>query len=226
MPKFLCFVTVLLLSAGAMAQSSDAGLFPELRKVNAERATSAQESMNEQNARPTSLFGEETPEESARREDAAIRSLLGETRGDTLSETLERNAAQTQPQQFGRAEANFFVFRPSEIQIVVPTISRFQFCTSNLTLSNNTSNVVLKTLGVVFKYNSVQVPYTYSGLNPGGSQTGTVALGGDACQVLLKAPGVDVTKCVATRIEEQNGKKTEVPLSESECRAKVKYLPR
>lgn len=228
MLKFLCVLTVFMVSAGAFAQNVENELFPELQKRPSVRTQPTQpEATRKKDVQSVpSLFENESAEAVSQRENEAIRSLFNETEEDRLSDTLSRGAAQTQQRQLSKAEENFFVFSPSEIQIVVPTIARFQFCTSHLTLSNNTSDVILKSLSVVFKYANIQVPYTYTGMNPGDSQSGTVALGGEACQVLLKVPEIDVKKCLATRMVEREGRQVEEPLSVTECTSKVKYLPR
>ncbi len=236
MLKFLCVVTALMVSVSAVSQEANNSLFPELQRRRSEQVAPAVPTNNDGSVSPAqranqpvpSLFDTETDEETRQREAEAIRTLFNESEDETdrLTETLQRGDGQTQTRKLSKAEENFFVFSPSEIQIVVPTISRFQFCTSHLTLSNNTPDVTLKTLGVVLKYADISVPYTYKGLNAGDSQSGTVALGGEACQVLLKVPGIDIKKCVATRLVERDGKKVEEEIPEAECRSKVKYLPR
>lgn len=236
MLKFLCVITALMVSVSAVAQEANNSLFPELQKRRSEQVVPAVPTARDGSVNPAvranqpapSLFDTETDEETKQREAEAIRTLFNEAENETdrLTETLQPRGGQTQPRKLSKAEENFFVFTPSEIQIVVPTIARFQFCTSHLTLSNNTSDVTLKTLSVVFKYADIAFPYTYEGLQPGDNQAGEIYLGGEACQVMLKTPGIDIKKCVATRSVERDGKKVEEPLSEAECRSKVKYLPK
>ena len=215
MIKFLCLLAVFMIATQATAQNTD-GLFPEL----ASRKRPVQEQKQDQPV-VSSLFDEESEQEAETRQNEAIRSALSEPDGN-FDDALQQGG-QNQAPTVSKAEQGFFIFKPSNVQIVTPTIARFQFCTSHLTLSNY-SDGNLKTLGVVFEYTLIVLPYTYTNINMGDQKTNVLSLGGEACQMLRRIPNIKITKCEATRIVEKNGQKTEEPISEEECKSKVKFV--
>ncbi len=221
MTKFLCVLTVLMMSVSALAQNTSDSLFPELKKRT---PTSEQEQINpinNQEQESQSLFEEESAEQLKQRQINAIMAAVGNDK--EVAQRLREEAENAVPKPLTKAEQGFFVFSPSDIKMVVPTIPRYQYCTSKLTLANNT-DAVLKELGVILKYRNIHIPYTYNQLDINDSQTGTVSLGGEACQVLHGSPVIDIKKCDAYRLVEKDGKKQRVPLSVEECKAKVKYV--
>lgn len=228
MIKFLCLLAVVTFSVNVGAQEAGNSLFPELQKRNS-ISQSQTSGTNENNAsgaaaQPTvipSLFDTETPEQAAERERQVLEDALRAS-GVSLTQKLNRAAAQD-PKPVSKAEQGFFVFKPTEIQAVMPTIQRFSFCTAQLTLSNNTE-YNLKELGVILQYTPVELPHTFTNLSMGASESGAIALGGDACETLTRIPNVVVKTCKAVQLVDDNGRKKEVELTQEECQSKVKYV--
>ncbi len=216
MIKFLCLLMAFMVSTQALAQNVD-GLFPEL--AGRKQPVAQQKQVKQQPVE--SLFDKETEQEAEQRQNEAIRSALSEPDGNF--DDAMRQGGQNQAPVISKAEQGFFVFSPSNVQIVTPTIARFQFCTSHLTLSNYTDGN-LKTLSVVFEYTPIVLPHTYTNIRKGDQTTNILSLAGESCQMLRRVPNIKVVKCEATRIIEKNGQQTEEPISEEECKAKVKFV--
>ncbi len=240
--KFLCLLTTLLISSNVIAQETASGLFPELnrRTADTEEASAQPKSVldNQTIGNTNQLGATDTVVRSApslydkpvevqrKEEEERIRRVINRTMGlpeDNTTVPIQNPAGQNEIEEPTKAEKGFFVFSPRDVNMVVPTLQRFQYCMSQLSLTNYT-DAELKELSVILKYRSVDIPYRYKGLQIGARKTGKIALGGEACQALRSGPGITVRKCVATRkIETENGIK-EVPLSEEECKSKVKYV--
>ncbi len=246
MMKFLYLTTALFFSCTVMAQDSGNTLFPELnRREAADTEIPAQPKsvMDNTSAAPTASVPQQVAETNDTRkavpslfdkpadiqrqeEEERIRSVINKTMGlpeDNTTIPVQNEGTQGGIEKPSKAEDGFFVFSPSDIKIVVPTIAKFQYCMSQLSLTNYT-DAELRELSVVLKYRDIEIPYKYKGLQIGGRQSGKVALGGEACQSLKTGPGITVKKCVAVRKVETDTGVKEVPLSEAECRGKVKYV--
>lgn len=215
MMKFLCFVSFLGLSFGAMAQEN--ALFPELAKKSSEPTPPAAEVVPAGEVK--SLFDEDSdPDKNARQE--AVERLqqggLDEIKAEIGAGSLDKNlnagaSAQASGQEKPVAGKGYFVISPGMVQIIEPSVSRFQFCMGNLILTNNT-NTPLQDLSVTIDYTPIKLPVQFGGVLPGASTTQKIYLATEGCQMLTKVPNMNIDNCQAQG------------MTEEECKATVKYI--
>ena len=212
---FLYFVSFLGLSFGAMAQEN--ALFPELAKKAPEPTPAAAEVVPAGEVK--SLFDDRT-DKNARQE--AVERLqqggLDEIKAEIGVESLDKNLAAGAAAQQAAAESEKpvvgkgnFVSSPSSVQIIEPSVARFQFCLAYLTLKNNTKTP-LTDLSITIDYTPIKMPIQFGGVQPGESATQKIYMATEACQMLTKVPDMTINNCQATG------------MTEEECKAAVKYI--
>ena len=213
MMKFLCFVSLLGMSFGAMAQEN--ALFPELVKKAPDQAPAAAQVVPAGEVK--SLFDEESSGKNAREEaldrlqQGGLEEIKAEAGVESLEENLAAGTAEQKNQQEPVAGKGFFVISPDSVQIIEPSVARFQFCMAYLNLTNNTKTT-LKELTVTINYAPIKMPVSFSGIKSGDSQTQKIYLATEACQSLTKVPEMTINNCQA------DGMTDEV------CKTLVKYI--
>lgn len=214
MMKFLCFVSLLGISFGAMAQDNE--LFPELVKKTPDQAPAAAQVVPAGEVK--SLFDDNSSGKNAREE--ALERLkqggLEEIKAEAGIESLERNleagaAEQQNKQEKPSVGKGYFVISPDSVQIVEPSVARFQFCMAYLTLTNETKSA-LNELSLIVNYSPIKMPVVFANVKAGESQTQKIYLATEACQMLTKVPEVTINNCSAEE------------MTVEECKATVKYI--
>lgn len=206
MLKFLCFVSVLGISIGAYAQ--DNGLFPELNKRQEQSEPAAVQQPVPAGQVP-SLFADEAPvsrEEII--EQARQKGLndLVEPGADSLSERLSAGQKKVAAGQDG-----YFVLSPARVQIIEPSIARFQFCMADLSLTNNTDKA-LSDLSVTVHYSPINMPFSFGSVPVGETVSRQFYMASEGCQKLIQVPQLTINNCVAE------------DMTEEECKSAVKYV--
>ena len=213
MMKFLCFVSLLGMSFGAMAQEN--ALFPELVKKAPDQAPAAAQVVPAGEVK--SLFDEESSGKNAREEalerlqQGGLEEIKAEAGVESLEENLAAGTAEQKNQQEPVAGKGFFVISPDSVQIIEPSVARFQFCMAYLNLTNNTKST-LKDLTVTINYAPIKMPVSFSGIKSGDSQTQKIYLATEACQSLTKVPEMTINNCQADE------------MTDEECKTLVKYI--
>ncbi len=213
MMKFLCFVSLLGMSFGAMAQEN--ALFPELVKKAPDQAPAAAQVVPAGEVK--SLFDEESSGKNAREEaldrlqQGGLEEIKAEAGVESLEENLAAGTAEQKNQQEPVAGKGFFVISPDSVQIIEPSVARFQFCMAYLNLTNNTKTT-LKELTVTINYAPIKMPVSFSGIKSGDSQTQKIYLATEACQSLTKVPEMTINNCQADE------------MTDEECKTLVKYI--
>lgn len=213
MMKFLCFVSLLGMSFGAMAQEN--ALFPELVKKAPDQAPAAAQVVSAGEVK--SLFDEESSGKNAREEalerlqQGGLEEIKAEAGVESLEENLAAGTAEQKNQQEPVAGKGFFVISPDSVQIIEPSVARFQFCMAYLNLTNNTKSA-LKDLTVTINYAPIKMPVSFSGIKSGDSQTQKIYLATEACQSLTKVPEMTINNCQADE------------MTDEECKTLVKYI--
>ena len=213
MMKFLCFVSLLGMSFGAMAQEN--ALFPELAKKAPDQAPAAAQVVPAGEVK--SLFDEESSGKNAREEalerlqQGGLEEIKAEAGVESLEENLAAGTAEQKNQQEPVAGKGFFVISPDSVQIIEPSVARFQFCMAYLNLTNNTKTT-LKELTVTIDYAPIKMPVSFSGIKSGDSQTQKIYLATEACQSLTKVPEMTINNCQADE------------MTDEECKTLVKYI--
>ena len=213
MMKFLCFVSLLGMSFGAMAQEN--ALFPELVKKAPDQAPAAAQVVPAGEVK--SLFDEESSGKNAREEalerlqQGGLEEIKAEAGVESLEENLAAGTAEQKNQQEPVAGKGFFVISPDSVQIIEPSVARFQFCMAYLNLTNNTKTT-LKDLTVTINYAPIKMPVSFSGIKSGDSQTQKIYLATEACQSLTKVPEMTINNCQADE------------MTDEECKTLVKYI--
>lgn len=213
MMKFLCFVSLLGMSFGAMAQEN--ALFPELAKKAPDQAPAAAQVVPAGEVK--SLFDEESSGKNAREEalerlqQGGLEEIKAEAGVESLEENLAAGTAEQKNQQEPVAGKGFFVISPDSVQIIEPSVARFQFCMAYLNLTNNTKST-LKDLTVTINYAPIKMPVSFSGIKSGDSQTQKIYLATEACQSLTKVPEMTINNCQADE------------MTDEECKTLVKYI--
>lgn len=211
--RFLLATCAFVLASSAYAQT-EKSLFPDLEKkvVQEESVMQPQKEVKE----VPSLFGSapvsETDEmdsvdtgDTFAKEDTV---LVPVPSSDNATNAGLGNAPSNN--QSKQKSGNFDIY-VHDLQIVVPAVKSMQFCLGQISLENGT-DTDLKGIKLVFKYGDMAYPYTFAGVKPGEITTGKVAMGGPACQELLKVPTYDVSLCVADK------------MTQEECIGKIKYI--
>lgn len=212
MKTFLLGISVFFICSAVQAQTSD-GLFPELKKrsFSSDITQPTDNNMIQEAQRLGILPMEEQPqlfkEELTDEEVVTPQATQPRVEPDRLSERL----AAASKEQKEKNLSGFFEIYPHNLQIVVPVVESMQFCVGQLTMENGTE-YDLEGLRVSIKYGSVEMPYTFAATKSGESTTGSISMGGPACQDLMKAASLTVISCSA------------VNLPEEECKNKVKYV--
>ena len=213
MMKFLCFVSLLGMSFGAMAQEN--ALFPELAKKAPDQAPAAAQVVPAGEVK--SLFDEGSSGKNAREEalerlqQGGLEEIKAEAGVESLEENLAAGTAEQKNQQEPVAGKGFFVISPDSVQIIEPSVARFQFCMAYLNLTNNTKST-LKDLTVTINYAPIKMPVSFSGIKSGDSQTQKIYLATEACQSLTKVPEMTINNCQADE------------MTDEECKTLVKYI--
>lgn len=213
MMKFLCFVSLLGMSFGAMAQEN--ALFPELVKKAPDQAPAAAQVVPAGEVK--SLFDEGSSGKNAREEalerlqQGGLEEIKAEAGVESLEENLAAGTAEQKNQQEPVAGKGFFVISPDSVQIIEPSVARFQFCMAYLNLTNNTKTT-LKELTVTIDYAPIKMPVSFSGIKSGDSQTQKIYLATEACQSLTKVPEMTINNCQADE------------MTDEECKTLVKYI--
>ncbi len=215
MMKFLCFVSLLGISFGAMAQEN--ALFPELAKKAPNQAPAAAEVVPAGEVKSlfddTNETGQNAREEALERfQQGGLEEIKAEAGIESLNENLAAGTAEQKDNQDKPvAGKGYFVISPDTVQIIEPSVARFQFCMAYLSLTNNTSKT-LKDLSVTINYEPIKMPVAFSGIKPGDSQTQKIYLATEACQALTKVPDMTINNCQADE------------MTEEKCKTLVKYI--
>lgn len=213
MMKFLCFVSLLGMSFGAMAQEN--ALFPELAKKAPDQAPAAAQVVPAGEVK--SLFDEGSSGKNAREEalerlqQGGLEEIKAEAGVESLEENLAAGTAEQKNQQEPVAGKGFFVISPDSVQIIEPSVARFQFCMAYLNLTNNTKTT-LNDLTITINYAPIKMPVSFSGIKSGDSQTQKIYLATEACQSLTKVPEMTINNCQADE------------MTDEECKTLVKYI--
>ena len=213
MMKFLCFVSLLGISFGAMAQDNE--LFPELVKKTPDQAPAAAQVVPAGEVK--SLFDEGSSGKNAREEalerlqQGGLEEIKAEAGVESLEENLAAGTAEQKNQQEPVAGKGFFVISPDSVQIIEPSVARFQFCMAYLNLTNNTKTT-LNDLTITINYAPIKMPVSFSGIKSGDSQTQKIYLATEACQSLTKVPEMTINNCQADE------------MTDEECKTLVKYI--
>lgn len=207
--KFLCLASILGVGLGAFAQEN--ALFPELAKPAAESPKTQQAPAVVPPEEVPSLFNNESADSKAQAE--MLKQLNEDVKAETAGKLLESDlnagaAAQAQQQETSKDQ---FIISPSSVQIVKPSVSRFQFCMATLTLTNDTK-VTLRGLGTIVHYTPIDMPIRFGTVSPGGRTSQKIYMATEACQMLTQLPEVTVESCQAEK------------MTEEECKSKVKYI--
>ena len=201
-------ISMLALTVSANAQDTG-GLFPELQKREQKPQPTQQFNPN---APIPDLFDNELPSQAQINENARLEQLKGSTTpSDGLSQQIQNDASSAKKRKIPKGQEDFIVITPERVQIITPSVNRFQFCMAGLTLQNNTKHNI-KALKITADYSPVQMPLTFGATPAGETYTGRFYLAGSACQQLLTVPKITVDVCQADG------------MSVEECKSAVKYI--
>lgn len=207
MKKFLYIISALAFTISANAQNAG-GLFPELQKREQKQQ---QVQQFDPNAPIPELFGNETPEQIKTQQER-LEQLKKENTGITsVSEQIDATTTGEEKRKVKKGQENFIIITPEEVQIITPSVQRFQFCRAGLTLLNNTKYNI-KNVKITADYSPVQMPLTFGSTPAGGSYSGRFFLAGTACQGLLGTPKITVDVCQADG------------MTVEECKSAIKYI--
>lgn len=200
-------ISVLAFSISVNAQDSG-GLFPELQRRE-------QKQQPVQKFDPTAqipdIFSTNTSEQE-RIEKERLEQLKRENSlSGSLEQQINYGAAGTKKRKVKQGQENFFIITPDEVQVITPSVNRFQFCRASLTLQNNTKHNI-RALKITADYSPVQMPLTFGATPAGESYSGRFFLAGTSCEKLTGAPKITVDVCQAEG------------MSVEECKASVKYI--
>lgn len=207
--KFLltCMGVVFALSAQAQ---DNAGLFPELEGLGVKSQAQKVET-----TKPTPAVMKNDIDldvantiESDDQNFVEIPSTPATSSNASSTATSSAPAGQKSPD---KKLSGFFEVYPHNFQIVRPAVRGMQFCMGQISLTNGV-NAQFKGAKLNIQYAKVTMPYTFGPVAPGETTTGSLALGGEACEALLQQPSFEVVECVADK------------MSKEECVAKVKYV--
>ena len=200
-------ISILAFTISANAQDTG-GLFPELQKREQKQQPAQQ---FDPNAPVPDLFSNETPSQT-QAEKERIEQLKRENAiSNALEQQINNDSSGAKKRKVKKGQENFIIITPEQVQIVTPSVNRFQFCMAGLTLLNNTKHNI-KALKITADYSPVQMPLTFGATPAGESYTGRFYLAGTACQQLLTTPKITVDVCQADGMSVQ------------ECKSAVKYI--
>lgn len=230
MLKFLCFVSVLGLSFASFAQEN--ALFPDLKRGGQNQAPAQQEPAPapapvRQGGLPPeeipSLFANEDKSVVSREDiiervnERGFGDVLDEAGEDSLSERLSAGVGAQGQENAGddankkRESSGQFIISPTSVQIIEPSIARFQFCMADITIQNDT-DTTLRNLNAIIHYTPIDMPFGFSNIAPGKSTTQKIYMATEGCQKLVTTPPVTIKVCQADG------------MTEEECKAAVKYV--
>lgn len=212
MMKFLCSVAVIAVSCGAFAQAGD--LFPELRRRQQQPVSDPVAAVVPEGQAVPSLFEEEDINQAEMAQRVRQEGLNERFRTNESDFDARVNAAkQGQKAEPNKSDKGFFVLAPGRVQIVEPSVSRFQFCMADLTLTNNTEET-LQSMQVSIKYGNIDMPFDFGSVPPGEMISRKFYMASAACQGLVQVPQTNVIGCRATN------------MTDDVCKSKVKYVTR
>lgn len=225
MLKFLCFVSVLGLSFASFAQEN--ALFPDLKRGGQNQAPAQQEQAPA--PAPTAqggLLPEQIPSLFANEDTSAIsrEEILERVNERGLSDVLEEEndglsvslSAGVKAQETAEAKddenqkpkgSGQFILSPERVQIIEPSIARFQFCMANISLKND-SDKTLYNLNAIIHYTPIDMPFDFSNVSPGDSVTRKIYMAAEGCQKLVTTPPVTINVCRAENMTEEECKKS------------------
>lgn len=191
------------------AQAQDnAGLFPELEGLGVKSQPQKVETAEQPVARPIKNDVDLDLANTIEQEDQSFVEIPSNPTPSANTAPVEASVKRNTPD---KKLNGFFEIYPHNFQIVRPAVRGMQFCMGQISLTNGV-NAQFNGAKLNIQYAKATIPYTFGPVGPGETTTGTLALGGEACEALLQQPNFEVLECYADK------------MSKEECTAKIKYV--